>query len=988
MADGKVTIDTRLDTSGLEKGIKGVDGKLQGLKTTILDLAKVATAAFAAFGLVEFGKQAIELGSNVAEVQNVVDVSFEDMSYKVEAFADSAIQNFGMSELAAKKTASTYMAMARGMGVAMDSASEMSIQLAGLSGDVASFYNISQEEAAYKLQSVFTGETESLKELGIVMTQTNLQQYAMAKGMNSNIQAMTQSEQVALRYAYVTEQLSLASGDFLRTQDSWANQTRILQMQWQQFMSVIGQTLIQVLTPALQFLNQFVAQLVQWATTVNSIISSLFGGDAGAAGAGSAAMAGAAASAGNLAGSTEDAAAAQEDLASSAAGANEELKNQIQNFSGLDEISTFATQKAASAAGGAGAGAGIGGITADDISGITSVQDQIKGATSEIEKLIKSQDWAGLGAYIATGINTGLQKIYDVINWDTVRPKVEPFIVGFSQAFNSLVYNVDWNLMGRTVGAGINTVVGTLVLAIKSIDWVSIGVAFGEGVNGIFEEVDWENLGTLIGSKFMLAWQVFYGFVTTLDWTQVGSAIATALNGAIENMDLGLIASSISTFVIGLLTAFTTAVQETDWTAVGQQIGDALAAIDWFGIGQGLFGAGVALLNGLLEAFQGLPAPVQAASIAVGIFMALWKGTEIATFIINAGGLVGAFGKITSAVKSSTIAKLADKAVDLQLIALYAKDFVVSLGKSIVSLVQSTGAWIANTSAKIASTAAEWAQIAATTAWSAICAVAKGATLAFGAAIQFLTSPIGLVIIAIVALIAIVAIFGDEIQKKLEEVDKFLQNVFAKDWKEVFGPVIGEALNAFFANIKNIWNAVKKIFDGIIDFIRGVFTGDWERAWQGIQEIFGGIFDGLLALAKMPLNGIIGLLNMAINGINDLIRGFNGIGFDMPDWLGGGSFHPNIPTIPNIPYLAQGAVLPANKPFLAVVGDQKNGTNVEAPLETIKQAVAEVMARNGKSGGGVYNVNVQVGRKTFLQFVIDEAKMAQVRTGKNPFELA
>lgn len=953
MADGKVTIDTRLDTSGLEKGIKGVDGKLQGLKTTILDLAKVATAAFAAFGLVEFGKQAIELGSNVTEVQNVVDTAFGDMSYKIETFADTAIENFGISELSAKQTASTYMSMARGMGVAMDEASDMSVALTGLSGDVASFFNKSQEEAAYKLQSIFTGETESLKDLGVVMTQANLQQYAMEKGMNSNIQAMSQAEQVQLRYAYVTEKLALASGDFAKTLPTWANQTRVLSMQWQQFMAAIGQSLIQVLTPALQFLNQFVAQLVQWATTVNSIISSLFGGDAGAAGAGSAAMAGAAASAGNLAGSTEDAAAAQDDLASSAAGANEELKNQIQNFSGLDEISTFATQKAASAAGGAGAGAGIGGITADDVSGITSVQDQIKGATSEIEKLIKSQDWAGLGAYIATGLNTGLQKIYDVINWDTVRPKVEPFISGFTETFNSLVYNVDWNLMGRTVGAGINTVVGTLVLAISGIDWVGLGIAFGEGVNGIFEEVDWNNVGTLIGEKFMLAWEVFYGFVTTLDWTQVGSAIATALNGAIETMDLGLIASSISTFVIGLLTAFTTAVQETDWTAVGEQIGDALAAIDWFGIGQGLFGAGVALLNGLFEAFLQLPDPIIIAATLLGTFI----------------GVV--------------------------------------------------------------------------VAWNAICAIASGVTAAFGAAVTFLTSPITLVILAIAALIAIVVLiikYWDEIAAAAsaawdaivkafqdaavwfyEHVTKPIEDFFTGLWESISG----WASDTWNSIVEAFEGAAKWYYDTVVKPVEDFFNGLWEGitkgvsdAWNGIVETFQGAatwyyntvvkpvedffnglwegisegasdaWDAVVNALKSAVNGIIWLLNQGINAINGLIDGFNGLGFDMPDWLGGGSFHPNIPKIPNIPYLAQGAVLPANKPFLAVVGDQKKGTNVEAPLETIKQAVAEVMAKNGKSGGGVYNVNVQVGRKTFLQFVIDEAKMAQVRTGKNPFELA
>ena len=181
---------------------------------------------------------------------------------------------------------------------------------------------------------------------------------------------------------------------------------------------------------------------------------------------------------------------------------------------------------------------------------------------------------------------------------------------------------------------------------------------------------------------------------------------------------------------------------------------------------------------------------------------------------------------------------------------------------------------------------------------------------AFTSVFSFIAAnPIVLLIAAIVGLVALIATKGDEIQALLQKVDDFLQDIFAKDWTEVFGPVLGGQLNTFFATVKDIWDAIKKIFDGVIDFIRGVFTGDWERAWKGVTEIFGGIFDGLIALAKAPINGIIGLLNMGIDAVNTLIEGFNSIGFDLPDWLGGGSWHPSIPTIPNIPFLAEGGTV-------------------------------------------------------------------------------
>lgn len=179
-------------------------------------------------------------------------------------------------------------------------------------------------------------------------------------------------------------------------------------------------------------------------------------------------------------------------------------------------------------------------------------------------------------------------------------------------------------------------------------------------------------------------------------------------------------------------------------------------------------------------------------------------------------------------------------------------------------------------------------------------------------------NPIAILIAAIVALVVLIATKGDEIQEVLQKVDDFLQNVFATNWEDIFGPVLGGYLNVFFANLKNIWDSVCQIFNGVIDFIRGVFTGDWERAWTGVKEIFGGIFNGLVALAKAPLNGIIGLLNMAINAINSLIKGFNGIGFTMPKWLGGGSWHPNIPTIGKIPFLANGGILSEGS---AIVGE-------------------------------------------------------------------
>ena len=301
-----------------------------------------------------------------------------------------------------------------------------------------------------------------------------------------------------------------------------------------------------------------------------------------------------------------------------------------------------------------------------------------------------------------------------------------------------------------------------------------------------------------------------------------------------------------------------------------------------------------------------------------------------------------------------------------------------------------------------AATVATWLQNAATTAWQGISTAATAVTTAFGAAMNFLTSPIGLVILAVAALIAIIVVLianwdtvkevvarvwesitqtvekvTSFLQEKLNGFNEFLQGVFAKDWTEQFG-AFGNVLNAFFANVENVWNAVKNIFSGIVSFVKNVFAGDWGAAWDSIVSIFKGIWDYLVALVKVPINNIIGLINSlvqgVVDGINLVIAALNGISFDIPDWvpvIGGQTVAFNLTPLvaPKIPLLAQGAVLPANKPFLAMVGDQRHGTNVEAPLATIQEAVAQVMENqfSGMMAGFEASVAVQ---KQILQAVL------------------
>lgn len=254
--DGSIRIDTRINTAPIDNGLNNIMGKIKKLGAAV-------GLAFGAKELISFGRQAIDAASDLTEAQNVVDTAFGSMAYKMEQFAATALETYGISELTAKTMGSTYMAMAKGMGVAESAASDMAVTLTGRLSDVMSFYNKTQSEVDTIGRAIITGETEPLKAIGVVMTQTNLEAYAMAKGLSKAYTEMSAQEQLLVRYKYFLEQTAMAQGDFAKTSDAWANQTRLLAERTNQLMTNIGNVLINTLTPALQFANEAVSFIDQ-----------------------------------------------------------------------------------------------------------------------------------------------------------------------------------------------------------------------------------------------------------------------------------------------------------------------------------------------------------------------------------------------------------------------------------------------------------------------------------------------------------------------------------------------------------------------------------------------------------------------------------------------------------------------------------------------------------------------------------------------------
>lgn len=347
-----------------------------------------------------FGKSCIDLGSDLVEVQNVVDVTFGSLNRQVDAFAKNAISQFGLSELSAKKMMGTYGAMAKSFGIAGEAGYQMSAAITGLTGDVASFYNLSTDEAYTKLKSIFTGETESIKELGVVMTQTALDQYALNNGFGKTTAKMTEQEKVMLRYQFVMAQLSDASGDFARTSDSWANQVRVLTLRFESLKATIGQGLINAFTPVIQVINTIISKLQVLASYFKAFTAALFGDATG----GGNPVTDAADAMSNAAGSSGAVAGNMSDAAKSAKEMNKQL-------AGFDELNNLSSNRGSG--GGGSDGAGGGGAVPD----LGSMSGELFGDVT-----------------INPGIEAAAQKIRDMFN--DLRATAEPTIAALKRLWD------------------------------------------------------------------------------------------------------------------------------------------------------------------------------------------------------------------------------------------------------------------------------------------------------------------------------------------------------------------------------------------------------------------------------------------------------------------------------------------------------------------------------------------------------------------------
>lgn len=701
--------------------------------------------------------------------------------------------------------------------------------------------------------------------------------------------------------------------------------------------------------------------------------------------------------------------------------ANKEMQTYL---SGLDEIRQFQKEKdnTPSSNSTPSAGGGGGGYTGPSIGDMfekVPIESSIADMAKKIKDLIKKEDWEGLGAYIASGINKGLQKIYDAINWNNVGPKITYFVNAFTRTFNSLVDHIDWDLMGRTVGAGINTIVNTLNLLIEGINWKNLGSKIATGINGLFNEVNWDNVGRLFANKINVPFQMLEGAVNTLNWAKIGTSIGGFLNGAINQIDVKSIGTSLSGLALGILTTLDNALTTTNWSQLGTKLATLLTSIDWVGI----------FVSAISVAGKAITALTQ---LGVSFMDNLAKGITNGTQQFISKGL-SALTSFTANLRSNA-GKLVDSGLKLMLnlakgIAKAMPDIIKNVPQIVINiagvindnapkillagvqliaillkgLIQSIPTLIANVPKIVQAivsvfTAYNWLSLGK----SLITGIKNGIMNAKNTAVDAMKNTYNGVIDAIKNLPSKLKGLGENgikgigngITGKLSGLKttagKILTNIIeaVKNLPRELAKKATSAIRDMKTTFKNVdWgsvgmNVVKGIAKGVGDFawiLVDKMTSLAQKAWEGVKDFFGIHSPSRLmrdTVGKMIPAGItVGLEKAFPDTIDTLL--------DQSKQLA------NVPF--TAPYVASGAVIPAKAS--AVIAQKQHSTDsnnndVLNLLEQLLSVMKSLESDNSGNNGGDYHFTAQINRRTLFDEFIEEAKLRQMSNGRNPFSLA
>lgn len=547
-----------------------------------------------------------------------------------------------------------------------------------------------------------------------------------------------------------------------------------------------------------------------------------------------------------------------------------------------------------------------------------------------LNSFVHNLDWGAVGKFVADTISG----FFNGIDWNLIYDTFVTGAEGLGTAINSFADNLDWGAISTAVSNIVNTFVDTVYTFFDTVDWGSLGEKVGTFVSDSLAGINWENLGVMIGTGFQSVFTFLLTAIENVDWGNVGTYIADALNGVVESLDLSTVGELLGTSFTGLFDMAISFSKEFDWKKLGDNISSGI--------------------NGFFEKFDGAKFAKAATGLITGLLDTIietidktdWAGVwrDIIDFLVNVnwveltGKLVIAAGKLILGITTGLIQAIAETdwgAVWDSILKAF-KDFFGIHSPSTV--MQKQGSYI-------------------------VSGLLSGLKNNIGSVINWLGN-----------------------------IPKWFKEKFDIAYKNVKNAFSGA--RTYFSGV---WSGIKEAFGNISDWFRNSFSSAWQAVkdvFSSGGEVFNGIKDGVLDSLKSIINALIDGINSVIsipfNGLNsalDMIRNVEIIGYYPFGWL------PSV-DVPQIPHLAQGTVVPPNREFMAVLGDNKREPEVVSPISTIEEAskrgFMSALTELGLTGGGnsgTIIIKQYLDGKQVTQAVIKEGKLQQMSTGNNIFAL-
>jgi hypothetical protein len=900
--------ETTFTTAGKIVGTVGdIVSKVSGLETTVnvlqsafSELGDTISEAFDVDNIEDFVSECIDLGSELTEIQNVVDTVFGSSANDVSEWSSTVISTLGMTESTAKQFTSTFGSILSLSGVSGNKLTEMSENLTSLTSSLASFYNYDYDEMFSKIKSGLTGETEPLKALGINLSEATLSEYLLSKGIETSYSSLSEANKEIVRYAYLMENTSSIQGDFTKTMYSWSNQTKVFEEQIESIKTTLGTFFTDILTPLLIYTNKFLSWINEGLTSLMQKLVSLgiLSEDVL-----------------NNSSSSSDYSAVLDTVTESADEATKAVNRTISSF---DELHTLNDDSSSSSS----ADTDLSNLlNSVDYSEAEAAEDAWESTFQNIKNMLidlwNTSDGYDLGTKIATWLNEATESAIEWIDNDLI-PFIKKVATIIATFFNGLLDEYDFTQLGVLISKIIETIQTFLSELITKIDWAQLGSDFADLIEGIFtiSDNDQESIITRgfsiikkLVNRLIIAIRSFISEMDKNDtWNDIATQVSDGINSLFgENgINWGVMGETIRNLFIRILSTIATTIEKIDWSQAGAKIGRMLSNLfstdnNGDSIFTTLSDALANLINGLINFVSSiLDTPGLVDEIKQGI-------SDFFTNLKNKLNENDTWNKLFSDYTElkeiiETFFKSAVGAVDWKTVILIAIDAISDMmvyGWEILSVLFTT--LVASAVVALGKSGQELSEAL----WDALVDYAKNGWETLQA-------------------------FGDWI---VEGIATDINDYILPFFKDMFSTIKTD-LSSLITSIKEKLTAVKTwISEKLTGFKTSLFNvlsaikTKLTSAWSWLKT---NIFDKISS-------GVKTMLNAVISTINSLISKLNSISFTMPDWLGGGTFGLSIPTLP---LLAEGGYIGANMPTPVVVGDNKTEGEIVAPESKIQENVA------------------------------------------------